>query len=149
MILAKLFMEVFVKCCRGFALMEFVLVVVLVLVLGVIALFSYYNYSRKVYFSKLMAATIPYKTSVENCVEKNEKPQGCNAGTHKIPPAISQPKGVVASLEVIDGVITAKPVADKGVMFQDTYILIPKYNKTSAVVTWEISGLGITRGYDR
>jgi type IV pilus assembly protein PilA len=71
---------------------------------------------------------------------------GCNAGSNRIPAAITSAVGAVTSLAVANGVITVTPVAANGIVATDTYILTPTIAGNGSV-TWASSGGGVTNGY--
>lgn len=117
-------------------------------ILVALAIPSYTSYVRRAYFSEIVRGTEPYRVSVGECIQYQGTPTGCNAGTNRIPAAISSPVGKIASLSVEDGVITVIPVAAKGVVATDTYILTPTIEANGAI-SWTPSGGGVSNGYTK
>jgi hypothetical protein len=105
-------------------------------------------YQIRSYFKEIVDAASPYRVGVGECVQVLNSVQGCNAGTNKIPAAITAPTGAVQEISVINGVIKVVPVenAKLGIKTTDTYILYPTANPNSTV-TWESAGGAITQGY--
>jgi type IV pilus assembly protein PilA len=130
---------------KGFTLIELMITVTIVGILAAVAIPSYLNYTRRAYFSEVVLATSPYKVGVTECFQTNGTLTGCDAGTNHIPAAISSATGAVASVTVANGVITATPVAARGIVATDTYILTPTV--TNNVLIWASSGGGVTNGY--
>lgn len=129
----------------GFTLLELMITVAVLGVILALAVPSYLDYTRKTRFSEIVKATAPYKSSVSECIQNIgfTNLSDCDAGTNGIPTAITSPAGHVASLIVVDGVITATATATDG-LNSETYILIP--NLTSGLITWVPSGTGVTTG---
>lgn len=130
---------------RGFTLIELMVTVVIVAILATIALPSYQNYVRRAYYSEVVSATASYKAAVGECVLNQGTLTGCDAGTNKIPNAITTAVGSVASLSVANGVITVIPVAVHGIVATDTYVLTPTMSP-NGIVTWVASGGAVTNG---
>jgi len=130
----------------GFTLIELMITLAIVGILAAIAIPSYNNYTRGAYFSEIVGATAPYRVAVGACIQTFNTLSGCDAGAHNIPFAITTPVGAVASLNVTAGVITATPVASKGILSTDTYILTPTLT-SNGTITWIASGNGVTNGY--
>ena len=131
---------------QGFAVIELIFVILIICALAAIAVPSYKNYARGVYYAGVVKAASPYKVSVTQCVKTLSTLTGCNAGTHNIPPAITTPQGAVSTLTVTDGVITVVPVASQDVTENETYVLTPTLD-TSGTLTWVSSGGGVRKGY--
>lgn len=129
----------------GFTLIELMITIAIIGILAAIALSSYQSYTRRAYYVDVINAVAPYKAAVEVCIQRSGALAGCSAGASGIPAAITTPVSGVASLSVANGVITAVPVAQYGIVAGDTYILTPTLSSTG--ITWAASGGGVTNGY--
>ena len=129
----------------GFTLLELMITVAIVAILSAIAVPTYLNYTRRAYYTEIVAATNPFKTGVVECYQNLGTLTGCDGGTNNIPANIATTTGNVATATVADGVITVTPVAAHGIVATDTYILTPTV--TNNTVTWASSGGGVSNGY--
>lgn len=103
---------------------------------------------QKDYYVQIVSATAPYRVAVNECAKTLGTIVGCNAGSNRIPAAITTPTGTVSSLTVVDGVITVAPVEANGVLATDTYVLTPSLNADGSII-WIASGPGVMKGYAR
>ncbi|QWL64373.1 prepilin-type N-terminal cleavage/methylation domain-containing protein [Aeromonas jandaei] len=117
----------------GFTLIELMIVVAIVAILAAVALPAYQNYTKKARFTEVIAATGAVKTAVELCFADKNDLSLCNSGDEGIPAAQSGAIGLVESLEVANGQITATAVTGDGLNGED-YILGPTANGNK--LTW-------------
>jgi type IV pilus assembly protein PilA len=130
---------------KGFTLIELMITVAIVAILAAIALPTYLSYTRRASFSEVVDSTSPFKVGVSECYQKTGTIVGCDGGVAGVPVNITTVTGKVASVTVTDGIITATPVAENGILSTDTYILTPTVNGNT--LTWAASGGGVTNGY--
>lgn len=133
------------KSLQGFTLIELMITVAIIGIIAAIAIPSYLDYTRKAHFAELVQATGPYTVGVADCFQSDGGLENCNAGSGGIPPPITLAVGRIASLSVDKGQIVVTPVAAKGLLSSDTYILNPTIN--NGTITWAASGGGVTKGY--
>ncbi|HLD14352.1 MAG TPA: prepilin-type N-terminal cleavage/methylation domain-containing protein [Burkholderiales bacterium] len=132
---------------KGFTLIELMIVVAIIGILAAIAIPAYQNYTKKAKFTEVVLATAPYKLGVEDCFQGGNQLVDCDAGSLGVPSAPAA-YGVLASLGVTDGVITAT-ATDGGSPDLDgfTYILTPTSASGGTTLTWAASGTGVTAGW--
>jgi len=122
---------------RGFTLIELLIVIAIVGIFAAIAVPQYQTYTKKAKFSEVVSATAPFKLAVEVCFAETNTITGCTNALNGIP-AAPQTAGVVQSVAVADGVITATGTA---VVDSATYILTPTPQVNGAVaLTWAKTG---------
>jgi len=133
----------------GFTLLELMIVIGVVGILAAIAIPIYNNYSKKAYYSELIKATAPFKHGVEECYQFTQNLSTCASGQNSVPASITSSTGtIIGSISVSNGVITAIPQNQKGIVSTDTYVLTPTASN-QGVIIWAASGGGITQGYTK
>jgi len=126
---------------QGFTLIELMIVVAIIGILAAIALPAYQTYTAKAKFSEVVISTADLKTQVELCALDLGTVTGCSASTKgngwSIPANLGT-SGFVASVEVLNGLITAKAIDGKGLKEQ-TYTLQAALD-AAGKVTWTKGG---------
>ena len=133
------------KSVKGFTFVEFMITVLVVVILGSLAAPAYINYTRRAYYSEIVAATLPFKAGIKECFEKTGVLKGCSGGLNHVPANVTKVTGNVASIVVVDGVITAVPVPAKGIEAADIYVVKPTVDKKALV--WNTSGNSVVNAY--
>lgn len=130
------------KQCHGFTLIELMMVVAIVAILAAVALPAYQQYTKRAYFSEVIAATGPSKTAIEICVHtatENVVAQSCSASGNS---AITSLSEYVTSVAVsTEGVIKA---TGNAALDGKDYLLIASPGLSSITagsqVQWVVSG---------
>lgn len=138
---------------KGFTLIELMIVVAIIGILAAVAVPSYQSYTTKARFTEVITAVSPYKIGVEECFQSGVAIADCDGGTNGVP-ADAGASGLITSIVVSNGVITATPAEAGSIVAADTYILTPS-SKAGAVVApvagqklfWVASGGAVTKGY--
>ena len=128
---------------NGFTLLELLIVLAVLGLLAAIAIPAYQNFRQRMYYSKIVEATAPFKKGVTACYETSHSFKECHGGAHHIPANITTVTGPVASITVKEGVITTTPISAQGITMDDIYILTPSIVKDE--VTWTTSGSAVKK----
>ncbi len=124
---------------RGFTLVELMITVAIIGILASIALPAYQTYTKRAEFSEVILATMPYRSAFEVSAHTGRLTALTDAdhGTNGIPAAAGA-SGVITSIKVVDGVITAlSTITNAGGTALD-YTLTP--NGIDAPIQWTIGG---------
>ncbi len=123
---------------KGFTLIELMIVIAIIGILAAVALPAYQDYTKRAKFSEVVAAAAPYKLAIDIALQTAKN--GCttlalmSAAKCGIPAAAGA-SGVVASVGVSSGVITATGTDDVN---GATYVLTPQ--GTTPPIQWVQSG---------
>ena len=120
----------------GFTLLELLMVIAVIGILATIAVPRLQNYSQKAKFTEVINIAGSYKMAVEKCIADTGGLDKCDANSNGIPAPITNGAGKVASLGVVDGVITATGNNDD--FSGATYIIRP--TTTDSTISWAVGG---------
>lgn len=120
------------KIQQGFTLIELMIVVAIIGILAAVAIPNYQTYTKKAKFTEVIQAATPYKTALEVAAQGGAITAltDADAGSNGIPAAAGA-SGVVTSVTMTDGVITATGTA---VVDSKTFILVP--SGITAPIQW-------------
>ena len=137
------------KVQKGFTLIELMIVIAIVGILAAVALPAYQNYTKRAAYAEVIAAISTAKVGVNECYQLTAALANCDAGSNGVPADVTAvADGALASIETLNGVITATPKAYKGIAATDTCLLTPTADSgNSAYLDWDYSGACVTNGY--
>ena len=130
------------KAQQGFTLIELMIVVAIIGILAAVAMPAYSTYTKKAKFSEVILATSAYKTAIEVSAQAGTIAAlaDADAGANGIPAALGA-SGVITSVDVVDGVITATGTA---AVDSKTFTLTP--NGVAAPIQWTKGGTCVAAG---
>ena len=129
----------------GFTLLELLVVIAVIGVLASLAVPRLQTQIQRARFVEVVNSTSPYKTAVESCLQVQGALVNCNAAGNGIPANTTLASGNVATVTVLNGVITATAQAPAGT---NTYILTPAIVAAGGTngVTWAVGGTCLAAG---
>lgn len=129
---------------QGFTLIELMIVVAILGILAAVAMPAYQTYVNESRFSEVILATAPFKTAFEINVQSGRITSLADAdsASNGIPAAVGA-SGKVASVDVVNGVITAVSTTTDfgGVAY--SYVMTPTI---TIPIQWTVSGSCLSAG---
>ena len=97
-------------------------------------------------YQPLVSVTDVWVSGVEQRYQRVQTLSGCDAGANGVPAASTVAVGGVASITVVNGVVSLTPVAQNGILATDALVLTPTA-ASNGLLTWTVSGGAVTAGY--
>lgn len=131
------------KAQKGFTLIELMIVVAIIGILAAVALPAYQTYTAKAAYAEVILASGTFKTGVQVCALKHPIAD-CDLGTNGVPATTSSQ--AVASVAVVDGVISVTPAVFSGIKADNIYKITPTGGVAAgdAITAWTENCAGAT-----
>ena len=127
---------------KAFTLVELMVTIGIVAVLATIAVPVYIKHVKTAAFNQIIQHANVYKIAVASCIERTKGLTACDAGVNGISSNITEAQGNLASLSVLNGIITSTAISNNH-LNSETYILTPTYVAGKAI-TWTATGTACT-----
>ncbi len=127
---------------QGFTLIELMIVVAIIGILAAVALPAYQDYTKKAKFANVVSVANGYKMGVAECLNNGTAIADCDIGQNGVPSAPATMPANVASIGVVNGVVTVTATTAVG---SYTSVLTPTVDE--GVMRWTQSGTCLAAQY--